>query len=286
MKLWSILALTAFALLGSSSCSCTGKGSIERPYAAPSAQAILSDLVANRERARSFKVESLMDYWVGDERVKGTVLLMGRAGAFVRINALNPTGDNVAADLACNGVNFKYIDYNNNCYLIGPCNRDSIARLLRVSLEPDDFMQLVMGATPVVDRPENNAEVALTWDAENGHEVITLVAADKSVTQTIALSGRHCEGKPPGNAATSCPWDVVSSVVRDASGNELWNLRNKDFRNVTGEDGTVFRVPEKTQFKQPAEKADLLVRWREHTFNLTLDDGKFDMEIPVGLPSC
>ena len=47
-----------------------------------------------------------------------------------------------------------------------------------------------------------------------------------------------------------------------------------------------FRVPKKTQFKQPAEKADLIVRWREHTLNLPLDDGKFQMDIPVGLPSC
>ena len=275
----SVIAVALAVVLTGPDCSCTR--SIARPYAAPTAQNLIADLTAASQRAHSFQIESLMDYWVGNERVKGTVLLMGRAGAFVRINALSPTGNNVAGDLACNGASFQFIDYNQDCQLVGPCNRDSIARLLRVSLDPDDFLLLVMGLTPFL----GNAEGTLAWDASHGHEVLTLTARDDGLVQTIALSGRYCEGKLPGGAG-SCPWEVVSSVLRDASGNELWNLQNKDFATVRGEDGTVFRVPGKTQFKQPHEKADLLVRWREHTLNPTLDDSKFTMEIPAGLRSC
>ncbi|MCG8417229.1 MAG: hypothetical protein MJE77_04705 [Proteobacteria bacterium] len=258
---------------------CRYSGRIARPYPVPTVQRILADLAAVRDSARSFKIDSKMDYWVGDNRVKGTVLLMGRVGAYVRINALNPTGDSVAADLACNGAGFKYIDYNNDCQLTGPCSRDSIARLLRVSLEPDDFLLLAMGTIPVIA----NDRGALAWDDENGHEVITLTERGTGMSQTIALNGRHCEGE---KEASTCRWEVVSSVVRDARGQELWNLRNKDFYTVRGEDGALFRVPKKTQFRQPGEKSDLLVRWREHVLNLNLDDAKFDMVIPAGLPSC
>jgi hypothetical protein len=267
----AVIAVTFALALGHAGCGCRG-GNIARPYPQPSAEALLQFLADKHDKARSFQVESVMDYWVGGERVKGTVLLMGEKGARVRINALNPTGDNVAADLACDGQDFRFIDYNGDCQLTGPCTRDSIAQLLRVSLEPDDFLLLVMGATPIID----HTQAALEWDARRGHEVLTLRAQGSGLTQTIALAGRTDEGR----------WDLVSSVVRDETGRELWNLQNKDFRTVKAADGAIFRVPGKTQFKQPQEKADLLVRWRRHTLNPELDAARFAMEIPPGLPRC
>lgn len=266
-----IAATLALALLGHGGCGCRG-GNIARPYPQPTVQALLDHLAGQRERARSFQVESVMDYWVGDDRVKGTVLLMGERGARVRINALNPTGGNVAADLACDGVDFRLIDYNNDCQLTGPCTRDSIAQLLRVSLEPDDFLLLVMGSTPMIA----SADASLAWDADHGHEVVTLHGQENGLTQTISLRGATGDGQ----------WDVVSSVVRDSQGKVLWNLQNKDFRTVKAEDGTVFRVPGKTRFTQPQDSADLLVRWQTHTLNPTLDAAKFQMDIPSGLRRC
>lgn len=251
-------------------CSCMGGKQIPRPYPEPSAQMVLDHLAAVRANARSFQAESVMDYWVGKERVKGTVLLMGQVGARMRINALNPTGDNVAADLACDGAEFQYIDYNSNCQLTGPCNRESVAQLLRVSLHPDDFLLLVMGTTPVIDA----AKAELSWDAKNGYEVLQLTSGDGQLTQTIKLDGRDRH------------WDVVSSVVRDTGGQVLWRLQNKDFRELESKDGITFRAPTRTRFEQPSEKADLLVRWVERTFNPELDPQKFQMTIPPGLPPC
>lgn len=256
-------------MTGHAGCGCTGR-SIPRPYDEPPVASILEHLRAARERARSFQVESVMDYWVGKDRVKGTVLLMGQVGAQMRINALNPTGDNVAADLACDGSGFQFIDYNTNCQLTGPCNRASVARLLRVSLEPDDFLLLVMGTTPVI----SSAAAEVRWSADKGREIVTLTSADGQLTQRIELDGRDHT------------WDVLASVVRDSRGEVLWDLQNKDFHNVTAADGTVFRVPGKTRFTQPQDKADLLVRWVEHTLNPTLDAAKFQMSIPPGLRRC
>ncbi len=264
------IALALALTLGDTGCGCIGARKIKRPYPEPSAQTLLAHLSSVRDRARSYQVESLMDYWIGKDRVKGKVLLMGQVGARVRINALMPTGDSVAADLACDGVNFQFVDSNNNCQLSGPCSRDSIAQLLRVSLEPDDFLLLVMGTTPVIA----DARGTVRWDSRAGHEILELRSPDGSRRQTITLDGRKKH------------WDVVSSVVRDGAGKVLWRLRNKGFHAVEGKDGTRFRVPEKSQFKQPRHKADLLVRWRSHILNLELDAPKFQLGVVEGLPSC
>lgn len=251
-------------------CSCTRHKPVPRSYPEPSTEEILVHLADVQRHARSFQAESVMDYWVGDQRVKGTVLLMGRKGARVRINALNPTGDNVAADLACDGIGFEYIDYNNNCQLAGLCTKRSIAELLRISLEPDDFLLMVMGTTPVIA----DAQGTVAWDERHGREIVELVAPDNRFTQTIVLDGRDRA------------WDVLSSEVRDVRGNVLWRLRSKGFEPLRAQDGRTFRVPEKSQLEQPQDKADLLVQWKKRVFNLDIETAKFDMEIPPGLPSC
>jgi hypothetical protein len=267
----SMLVVIALALgTAYAGCSCTRHKPVTRSYPEPSTEEILAHLADVQRHARSFQAESVMDYWMGDERVKATVLLMGRKGARVRINALNPTGDNVAADLACDGIGFEYIDYNNNCQLSGLCTKRSIAELLRISLEPDDFLLMVMGTVPVIA----DAQGTVTWDERHGREIVELVAPDNRFTQTIVLDGRDRT------------WDVLSSEVRDVRGNVLWRMRNKGFEALRAQDGRTFRVPAKSQLEQPQDKADLLVQWKKRVFNLDIETAKFDMEIPPGLPSC
>ena len=265
-----LVVMTLVLVAAFSGCSCTRAKPVPRSYPEPGTEEVLAHLADVQRHARSFQAEGVMDHWVGNERVKGTVLLMGRKGARIRINALSPTGDNVAADLACDGIGFKYIDYNNNCQLTGLCTRRTIAELLRISLEPDDFLLMVMGTTPVIA----DAQGTVTWDERHGREVVELVAPDNRFTQTIVLDGRDRT------------WDVLSSEVRDVRGNVLWRLRNKGFEPLAAQDGRSFRVPDKTQLEQPQEKTDLLIQWKKRVLNLDIETAKFDMEIPPGLPSC
>lgn len=240
-----------------------------RPYKEPDSATILAHLDAAKARSQSYQAESVMDYWLGDDRVKGTVLVMGKAGARVRFNALNPTGGTVAADLACDGDNFTYIDFNKNCQLTGPCNAESIASLLRVSLEPDDFLLLAMGTTPYL----SNASAKSTWNSAKGQEIVDLRAPDGQ-TQRIIFDGRDAR------------WDVVSSVAKDAAGKEMWRLENIDFAAAKDEAGNEIRLPGKTRFRQPGEKADLIVEWKRRKLNLDLAETKFQMTPPEGLPYC
>jgi hypothetical protein len=265
-----VMAATLLLFLGSApSCSCHNQ-IVKRAYPVPTAEDLLAHLAQSRRRTTSFQADSVMDYWVGDERVKGTVLLMGKWGARLRFNALSPTGDSVAADLSCDGIGYKFIDYGANCQLSGPCTEEAIARLLRVHLQPDDFMTFALGSTPVI----LSGKSSVRWDETRGHEILELMAPDGRFTQTIVLDGRERR------------WDVLESIVRDARGNVEWIVQNKGFRDVTSADGTTLRAPQKTRFEQPKEKADLVIRWREHVLNPDLPPDKFNMYVPVGLSSC
>jgi hypothetical protein len=265
-----LVVVIAAALSTNASCGCNGKnGKFTNPNPDATVQSELERLALARDTIKSFQAETVMDYWVGDERVKGTVLLMSKIGSRVRINALNPTGDNVASDLACDGIDFAYVDYNNNCQMAGLCNEDSIAALLRVRLAPDQFLLLAYGSTPVID----NAVGKANWDADKGHLILELTNDDNSEHQVITMDGRKGH------------YDVINSVVKNERGEEVWNLENTDFKELESTDGTVFRVPSKTRFRQPGEKSDLVVTWKERMLNLDLDQTKFEMQLP-GIPPC
>ena len=209
-----------------------------------------------------------MDYRVGDDRIKTTVLVMGERSAKVRFNALNPD-DTTAADLACDGLNFAFVDFNKNCQLTGPCTSEAIAALLRVELEPDDFLALAIGSAPLIA----DADSTLEWSSASGSAILKRVSKDKQLSQEIVMDGR------------SANYDVTSATVRDAEGKVEWTLENKDFGKSTGKDGKEFRVPGKTRFQQPKVKGDLKIRWNERTLNLELEPEKFAMELP-GTAEC
>ena len=225
-------------------------------------------LAAQREARKSFSSESVMDYWFNGNRLKGTVLVMGTVPRQVRFNALSPQGDSTLADMACDGNNFTYVNMQNNCQLTGPCNRTSIANLLQVEMEPDDFLRLALGTPPVLA----NAKGTMKWDASKGHQLVTLEAPEGK--QTLAIDAK--DGRT----------DVLASALVAPDGKVLWSVENADFVEVTDEAGAKHRLPKKTRFKTPNQQADLLVEWGERKVNRNNDPSKFTVPIPEGLPAC
>ena len=239
--------------------------SYDRRYAEPTVAEVLEHLAAKRAAVHSFKTDSQMDYWIGKDRFRGTVLVMGEEGAKVRMNALRPD-DAVAADLACDGLDFVYVDQMNNCILTGPCNEESIAALLRVPLAPDDFLYLALGATPVIE----GAQGTVRWDSKHGREVVELAGAG-GMKQTILLDGR--DGKRT--------WDLLRSEVKGADGKVIWTVDHTDYKVVKDVADAEHRVPGKSNIKTPADKSDLLVEWgKEREINLEIDDQLFVLEPP------
>jgi outer membrane lipoprotein-sorting protein len=266
-----VTTFTVTAITIAAVTACSGPAKNTRPYPEPKLEAVVAKLAAARARLSSFNAESVMDYWLGKDRVKGTVLVMGTPGAKVRFNALSPAGDSPILDMACNGTDFTLVDIQNNCALSGPCNADSIAQLLRVPMAPDDFFYLAMGQTPVLS---NGANVTgkITWDAGNGLEHVELSGAGG--TQSIVIDARDDH------------WDIRKSQLNDTAGKLVWSVENTEFEEVADATGAKFRLPNKTRFQSPSEKADLLVEWQERTINPTLDASKFVLTAPAGLPMC
>jgi hypothetical protein len=243
----------------------------DRKYEAPTVDEVLAQLAEEREALASYKsLGSKMDYWAGSNRMRGDVLVMGKRGAYVRMQALRPD-DATAADLACDGMSFVYIDRLNNCQLTGPCTAESIASLLRVPLAPDDFLYLALGATPVID----GAQGTIEWNRKSGREVIKLEGAG-GMKQTIELDGR--DGQKT--------WDVMKSEVRGPDDKVIWTVEHKGYTILKDEAGASIRVPGKSNIRTPQDKSDLLVEWGdERQVNLELGDELFFLE-PEPVPTC
>jgi hypothetical protein len=258
----------AFAV--SPGCACSHPTYVQ-PYPKPSEAAVLDALAARRAAARSFVAETTMDFRSDKDRVKTTVLVMGTIGARVRFNALDPAGGSTLADLACDGTDFTFVDFQKNCQLTGPCNQDAIASLLRLRLDPDDFVLMALGQVPLVADPR----VTVEWDKDRGAEIVDLLAGDGQRRQRVVLNGK-----------TGASWEIVESTVWDAAGKVEWKLSNKDFHDLRADDGTTLRVPAKSRLEQPSTGADLIVKWDERTLDPELGDEKFQLEPPPGLPTC
>lgn len=259
-----LAALVTLALPG-----CPGtKGNVKRDYPEPTAADVAQRIEKQHEERKGFTAESVMDYWLGKDRLKGTVLVMGEQGKKVRFNALSPAGGNVLADMACDGTNFVYVNQQNNCQLSGPCDRQSIATFLGAQVEPEDFIYFALGSVPLAGK-----DGKVTWDPSNGHEKVTLTGA--SGTQSLELDMRG--GR----------LDVISAKLDDPAGKPVWSIQNEDFGSVKNAAGAEVRLPNKTRFKSPQQSADLVVEWKDRTVNPDLSNpAKFQVAVPAGLPKC
>jgi hypothetical protein len=231
------------------------------PEPKTTAPELLAKLAQQRDQRTSFVADSTMDYWLGNQRAKGEVLVMGAVGAKLRFAALSPAGGSTMAEMACDGSNFVYVDYQNNCTLSGPCDERSIAQFFHIELAPDDFVHLALATPPVIA-----GNPTMTWDAGSGTENITVTGPDG--TQKIGVRGD----------------DVTSSSVTGSDGKVRWSVQNANFDTVDGQ-----RVPGKTRFKSPANDEDLLVDWGSgdnRKVNAQLDPAKFQLTPPQGLKPC
>jgi len=257
------LVLAALLLLA---CGCPGGGTNKRPYPTPAVETVTQKLDAARTALTSFRGESTMDYWLSGQRAKGEVLVMGTVGKKVRFAALSPAGGSTLAEMACDGTNFVYLDYQNNCSLTGPCDARSIATFFAIELEPDDFVHLALGTPPTLA----NATGTVTWDPNKAVENIELQSAEG--TQKLTVDGKENR------------WDVVSSELKGPDGKVRWSVANTNFEKVKGSGER--RVPKKTQFKSPAQSQDLIVEWSELEANVALQPEQFQIPVPAGLGTC
>jgi hypothetical protein len=240
---------------------------VKRGYPEPGAAEVVAHLTSLKTRVKTLRAETLSDARIGKERANVTVLILAAWGGKLRYMAMNPGNAAMAADLASNGVDFCFVNANENCGACGPATPENVGQLLQVVMQPDDVVAMMLGGTPLIQ----GGDAALTWDPDGGHEVLTLSRGD-GTRQTIVLDGKDRR------------WDVLTSEVRDPEGKLVFRIRHKDFHTVKNAAGEAVRVPGKSFFEQPGN--DVLIRWKEQELDVELGDDKFQMAFPPGLPSC
>jgi hypothetical protein len=240
-----------------------------RPYPDPGAAALLEHLTNLRTRVVSLRAETRSDARIGDERANVDVTIVATWGGKLRYQAMNPGGSSMAADLASNGEQICFIDANHNCGGCGPATPENVGRLVRVPLEPDQVVAVMMGGTPLIEA----ARTKLEWDEKTGHEILTLASADGHV-QRVVVDGRDRR------------WDLLVSELKDPAGKLLWRIKHKDFRAVARPDGGApLRLPGASLFEQPGDVVK--IDWREQRLDTPIDEQVlFNIEVPAGLPAC
>jgi hypothetical protein len=250
MKIWIPVVLTLAC--------CSGTAHNVRSYPEPKPEEIAAYLHGIRDRAPSLTAETVSDLRLGKDRLKLTVFFLAAWGGKLRMQAMNPN-DTLAADLASDGKSFEFLDVLHNCGDSGPATPENVASMIRIALEPDDLVAVLLGSTPLIEDPAPTVK----WDSSSGAEVLTLKKDD--CTQTVEL-----DGKPQ-------QWDVVDSklVCKD----NTWEVRHKDFHTVGG-----IRLPGASLFTQGSEIVKIV--WKSQKVDAQIPDGKFQLAIQPGIPQC
>src|SRR5262249_44330414 len=157
-----------------------------------------------------------------------------------------------AADLASDGQRYCFIDYHHNCGECGPATPENVARMVRIPLEPDQVVALLLGSAPLLD-----GDASDEWDASAGPHILTLKRG--------GLVGRVVLGGVEGR------WDVLEAALA-SGGKPVWSLRHKDFHDVGG-----VRLPGASLFEQAGDT--VRIQWQEQSVGAPLDDAKFRLQM-------
>lgn len=237
---------------------------VQRTYPEPSPQAVLDHLRGLRDRATTLNAETKTDVRIGGERANVAVQILAEWGGKLRFQASDPNNA-TAADLASDGQRYCFMDVHANCAECGAATRDTVARLVRIPLEPDQVVAVLMGAAPLLE----SAEATVEWQPDGGHEILTLKQGD--AVQRIVLDARDRR------------WDVLDAQLTE-NGKTRWRIRHKGFHDVKTPQGAVVRVPGDSIFE---EGGDLVrITWKDQRVGAPLTAKAFVLEPPAGLAAC
>jgi hypothetical protein len=115
----------------------------------------------------------------------------------------------------------------------GPPSRCAVETLLGVDLEPEAFVDLVLGGAPLIDEPHEVLE--RRWDRKAGRERLRIGNADYQQELAFAWIDGHWQ------FAGATLWAVQAGKPR-----WLWTISHDELHAVDGE-----LLPRRTQIRQP-----------------------------------
>jgi outer membrane lipoprotein-sorting protein len=235
---------------------------VARPLPAPTAEALLSHLRAQRARLRSLRADAKVDHSSDGERVKFTMGLLVAEGGRFRLEAEAPIGGSIVATVVSDGKRFAMLDSRNGRFLEGPATACNVARFLRLVLPPEEIVSVLLGSAPLEGTP-----LAVEWDPrEGGREVLTLGTADGG-SERLVLDGDPLR------------WDLLEAERRDAAGQVRWRVRHEGW----GPQADGVRLPLRISIEEPPHGGDVRLKLRDVEVNVELLDEVFHLVPPPGL---
>jgi outer membrane lipoprotein-sorting protein len=232
-----------------------------RPYPPPSADELMTALRARAAHLKTLRATAKVDHMAnGGERVRVKANLLLARGGKLRFEADSPLGGSLAT-LTSDGTTFSLLDVRANRFMTGPAKACNVARLIRLSMPPDDVVAVLMGGAPLDGTVKSAA-----WDPNNGgREVLTLALPDGG-EETIQLDGRNKT------------WDVLRAERRDAAGKVLWRVTNDGFKDHGG-----VRLPDVEDVEEPPHGADAEIKLKSVEPNIDIPDELFRLPPPAGV---
>jgi outer membrane lipoprotein-sorting protein len=232
-----------------------------RPYPPPSADELMTALRARAEHLKTLRMTAKVDHMAnGGERVRIKVNMLLARGGKLRFEADSPLGGALAT-LTSDGTQFSLLDVRSNRFLTGPAKACNVARLIRLSIAPDDVVAVLMGGAPL-----DGTVKSVGWDPNHGGREVLTLSPPGGGEETIQLDARDKR------------WDVMRAERRDAAGKVLWRVTNDNFKDY----GDV-RLPEVEDVEEPPHGADAEIKLRSVEPNLEIKDELFRLPPPQGV---
>jgi hypothetical protein len=255
----------AFAVVVATGCG-HGRQST-RPYAAPTADALLAGLRARQAAVKSASLGTRTTSWLGGERVRGSVLMLVDRAGRLRFEAEVALRGTVAT-LVTDGGQFALLDGESNTFKRGPACPDNVASLVRIPLAPDEIAAVLLGDAPLGDDARADAEVA--WDPDAAADVLTI--------------GRRAQGGAAARLlvkvqAANGPLRVVGVEGESPGARGRWRVAYDDFDVVDGQP-----FPNRIRFAEPGRSYDqgVEIKIRDRSVNPKVPGTVFTMEPPSG----
>jgi outer membrane lipoprotein-sorting protein len=203
----------------------------------------LADHASRRQTWQSLQAEARVTQWGKGGRIRGTVLMFLQQPNRVRFDVMTAVGP--AAVLTSDGERFQLSDLRAGTFLEGATCPANIARLLGISVTPEQVLLLLTGDTLVIEGAPR------AMQCRDGLYVVTLQGAD-GTTQEIAYSipSEDFE-KPPSEQRLM----LRRSMQLGPHGEKLWEATYDEYADV---DGRSF--PMKVRFVDHVNGADTEVR--------------------------
>jgi hypothetical protein len=220
-----VFGVAGFALAGSLvvSLGCIGCAPAfvaQRPYPAPTAEALLAQLRARQQAVRSADLDTRTTSYLGGERARATVLMLvdrpGRLRFDVEVSLRG-----AVANLATDGKAFAMVDLEGRVFRQGPACPENLGLLVPVPLRPAEVAAILLGDAPlgVEARP-----VKLDWDGKSRTDVLEIEnpGGGRTLAERVWVSLRRTT---EGNR-----WDVVGVEARPMPGRGRWRVAYEDLR--------------------------------------------------------